>query len=158
MTNFVSPVKNLSGYPSWNGYYAADSGADIIVPIGTEIRAIADGRIIYSERGHTVWGTTVNAGIDTPYSILVKLNEPYTYNGRTYYYYWMTHLAELYINVPDGGATRPVLAGDVLGKSGQGNKVPHLHLGLIINRQQASEADWMKPAELAALVKSCRIV
>ena len=154
MSQFISPIKGLQSKQGWDGHYPADSGADINVPVGTEVYAIADGQIIYSERGHTPWGTSINAGIDTPYSVLVKLDAPFIYRGRTYYFYWMTHLSELYINVPDGSTTRPVKMGDKLGKTGLGNKVPHLHLGLIINRQQASEADWMAPATLAALIKT----
>lgn len=115
-----------------NGGYDADSGLDILVPTGTPCLAVADGRIIYSERGHTPW---VNPP-DTPHSVLLQLDEPFEYRGHKVNFAWYTHLSRLAYSVPDGTEPLVVKAGQVLGWSGVGNKVPHLHLGLISNRAQ----------------------
>ena len=145
----ISPIQNLD--PGRVRYYDADSGVDIYTPVGTPVVAAADGEIVYSERGHTSWTTAP----DTPNSILLQLKTPLFVGGRKYSYCWYTHLSALAYNVPDDdGAGTIVKAGDYLGKTGTGNSVNHLHFGLLVNRAQESEADWMAPADLAALLKS----
>lgn len=115
-----------------NGGYDADSGLDISVPVGTPVYAVADGEIVYSEYGHTPW---VNPP-DTPYSILLRLAAPFQYKGHGVNYAWYTHMSRLAHDVPDGTTPKKVKRGALLGYSGTGNKVPHLHLGLIEDRQQ----------------------
>lgn len=128
--------------------YAADSGVDIHVPVGTKVVAAADGYVLYSEYGHTPWTNPP----DTPYSILILLKNPITIKGKTYKYLWYTHMKTLTINKEDDGSRgREVKAGEILGTSGCGNKVPHLHFGLLINRAQ-NDGDFMPPFELEKLI------
>lgn len=136
-----------------NGAYSADSGADVLCPVNTPIVAAFDGTIVYSEWGHTVWGTTQRVGIDTPYSILIELDRPLEDRGKTYFYTWYTHLKSLVYNVPDDGNNGPrVKAGATLGYSGIGNGVPHLHFGILADRRQRGPSDWMAPARVAELL------
>jgi len=129
--------------------YAVDSGIDIHVPEGTKVVAAAAGWILYAEYGHTSWVSPP----DTPYSVLIELEEPLTRNGRVYRYLWYTHLKKLLFNKADDGQRgRKLEAGDVIGVSGTGNRVPHLHFGVLVNRSQASAADWMDPFELEKLI------
>jgi murein DD-endopeptidase MepM/ murein hydrolase activator NlpD len=145
----ISPIKNLD--PEKVKYYDADSGVDIYTPVGTSIVAAGDGELVYSERGHTKWTTPP----DTPNSILLRLKTPLYIGGRTYSFCWYTHLSEIAYQVPDDGQAHTIVkAGNYLGKTGTGNSVNHLHFGLLVNRAQAVESDWMAPADLAALLKS----
>ena len=144
----ISPIVNLE--PERIRYYAADSGVDIYVPVGTSVVAAGDGEIIYSEYGHTPWVTPP----DTPNSILLKLKAPLNVGGRVYPFCWYTHLSALAYQIPDDGAQHTIVkAGNYLGKTGTGNNVNHLHFGLLVNRAQAVPGDWMAPADLAALLK-----
>ena len=115
-----------------DGGYDADSGLDILVPVGTPCYAVADGRIIYSEHGHTTW---VNPP-DTPNSVLIQLDHPFDYQGHRVNFAWYTHLSSLAQAIPDGSMPVPIRAGDLVGKTGLGNQVPHLHLGLVEDRAQ----------------------
>lgn len=115
-----------------DGGYDADTGLDILVPFGTACYAAADGRIVYSEPGHTPWTTPP----DTPNSVLVELAQPFTYQGYQVNYAWYTHLSSLSQQVPDGSEPVPIRAGDLVGHTGIGNRVPHLHFGLVEDRAQ----------------------
>jgi murein DD-endopeptidase MepM/ murein hydrolase activator NlpD len=136
-----------------DGGYDADSGLDILVPVGTQAFAGADGDLIYAEYGHTPWGTTENVGIDTPHSALIKLASPLTVDQTTYNFIWYTHLSALDMNLADGSPPIRVKAGDKVGKTGIGNKVPHLHFGVVQDRAQTVTlpqrrvADVIWPAE-----------
>lgn len=129
---------------------ATDSGLDLAAPAGTVCYAASSGRIIYSEYGHTKWKTPP----DTPNSILIELDTPITYAGRTARYIWYTHMSKLVFNVHqrDGQNIR-VKAGDVLGESGLGNSSPHLHFGIIINTNQASPADYFSSDQVREVLK-----
>lgn len=118
--------------PSQVRNYAADTGMDVHVPVGTPVQAVADGTLVYSERGHTPWTTPP----DTPNSILLKLDRPFAFKGKTWRYAWYTHLGDLAYQVPDGGAGRRVAAGTRLGTTGRGNSVAHLHFGILTDRAQ----------------------
>ncbi len=158
----TSTIKN-------NGTYRGDSGIDILVPKGTPVVAAADGVIIYSENGHTPWGTKKYIGIDTPGSILIRLDKPFEHptsksSNKIYPYIWYTHLSGLAHNFPpkwnvtkemcDGtgeSIERIVKAGDYLGKTGLGNRVPHLHFGVPVD---FSQSDWVDPFFLADYIFS----
>ena len=144
----ITPIKNMQ-IKDTNTWYPADTGMDIAVPVGTEVRAVADGTIIYSEFGHTPWQTYP----DTPGCILVKLDVPQSINGTDWTLVWYCHLSSLANNVPDDGAhCKKVSMGTVLGKTGIGNQVPHLHFGILTNREQA-DGDFMEPAKVAEYIR-----
>lgn len=156
MAHFITPIANLCTNPAWNPpngvswkqAYASDSGADIGVPRGTPVRAMANGKIIYSEWGHTEFNDPRKG--ETPGSILVELDTPLVHQGVTYYYYWYTHLMSFSFTVRSGqyppyvqDPPRRVTQGTVLGTTGFAN-TPHLHLGIIIRRAQRN-GDFMPP-------------
>ena len=127
-----------------NGAYAADTGIDILVPVGSPVVAAASGTIVYSERGHTPWNTPP----DTPNSVLMALDRPIPYQGREYGLLWYTHLSRLRFQVPDGSGHGPHLSqGDLVGWSGVGNRVPHVHMGIAADRPQTL---FVPPGQLVA--------
>jgi hypothetical protein len=119
-----------------NGGYKEDTGLDILVPVGTKVICPADGFIIYSEKGHTPW----NKPPDTPYSVLIKLKEPFIYNKISYNYIWFTHLSKLEKVIKDNyygsHQLNPIKQGDAIGRTGTGNRIPHLHFGIVQDRAQ----------------------
>lgn len=99
--------------------------------------------MIYSEKGHTPWKIPP----DTPYSILIKLDTPISCGGATRYYMWYTHMSflEYYVKLTSEYATQfgktpvpqfHIAVGAYLGKTGLGNKSPHLHFGVVTNQDQ----------------------
>ena len=129
-----------------------DSGLDIFAAVGTDVYAAASGYIVYSEYGHTFCAPPTYPN-DTPNSILIKLDDPITYNGRTAYYMWYTHLSSIVFNVKDGSAlTTHVTAGQKIGASGIGANSAHLHFGIIINKAQSNSNDWFSPTEVRTLL------
>jgi RHS repeat-associated protein len=126
--------------------YPADTGLDISAPVGTPVFSVTSGTIVYSEFGHTRWQRKdPNTGqyIDTPFSVLIKLDNPITYkDGRSVNYVWYTHLSKLvYEKHRDDGQTIHIGQGDLIGYSGTANSSPHLHIGLIINQSQEQYPD-----------------
>jgi len=123
---FASPMK--SGTTQGTGYEHA--GLDIHAPIGTPIYAVADGKITYSEYGHTE-----NTGShETAYSVKILLDKPFNYGGVTYISAYYTHMQKnLVYNVAcnkHGGTksnTISVKKGDLIGYSGTANYAGHLH-------------------------------
>ncbi len=149
------PIPNLDpNDPKVIQAYESDSGVDIHVRKGTKVYAAASGRVLYSEFGHTPWGTVWNPREDTPYSILMQFDKPYTHNDVIYYYMWYTHMSQLVYKVRDG-IDNPIhiTQGAYLGKTGIGNLVPHLHFGILKNRLQQN-GDFMEPFKLQKLLKS----
>ena len=129
-------------------YTLRDTGIDIKVPVGTSIIAAGSGTIIYSERGYTNWGTIDNPGLDTPFSVLIKLDKPIEYKGKTYSYHWYTHLSTLTQEVSDQSLKIKIKQGDSIGKVGLGNKVPHLHFGILTHSDQ-EDGQFMESYEAA---------
>ncbi|MCL2423530.1 MAG: peptidase inhibitor family I36 protein [Micrococcales bacterium] len=110
---------------------AGDSGLDISAPKGTPVYAVADATINYAEYGHTPWTTPP----DTPYSIGMTLDTPVVVNGVEYRYVFYTHLSSLDINKKDGSSTVVrVKKGQLIGRSGLGRAVPHLHISFYQSR------------------------
>jgi len=138
----ILPIKNLKR-ENFQAY-AGDSGVDIAVPLSTPVYAAAAGRIVYSEQGHTPWTTPP----DTPGSVLIQLDTPIVVNGENYYYHWYTHLSYRVFTVADGSsAVVRIKEGQEIGSTGLGNKVPHLHFGMLIRRAQ-QDGDFMPAMEL----------
>lgn len=139
--------KNDGGYP-------ADSGLDILVPVGTPCVACADGELVYSEPGHTPWIEDTNLdlpGFQGPSSVLLRLARPFQAHGLKVRYAWYTHLTRVEHQVSDGDSPRPVRAGDVIGWTGIGNRVPHLHFGLLSARSQR-QGEFLTDRQVAELV------
>jgi murein DD-endopeptidase MepM/ murein hydrolase activator NlpD len=131
----ISPIAGTS----WknNGGYDADSGLDIIVPKGTPARAAADGIVEYAEHGHTPWATPP----DTPNSVRIRLHAPVVLHGITYSWIWYTHLSEIDSSIKDKFNV-PIKAGAPVGKTGIGNKVEHLHFGVLVDQAQTQTMPW----------------
>lgn len=138
-----------------DGGYDEDTGLDIIVDAGTQCIAAAAGEVIYAEQGHTPWIEDVD--LDTPefqrpHSVLIKLDNPITYAGKDFSFIWYTHLQSVdsAIAKADGDSrTVKVKAGDPIGRTGIGNKVEHLHFGIVVDRPQD---DWIPHQEIAKLI------
>ena len=149
--NWITPIPSLK--IEHVTPYNSDTGCDIDVPTGTPIRAVADGEIIYSESGHTSWVASWEHPHDTANSILMKLKAPLLYNGVTYPLVWYTHLSMLAYDVPDGSLPRKVKQGEILGRTGTGNDVPHLHFGILSHREQ-NEGDYMEPGTVGHIMRA----
>lgn len=137
-----------------DGGYPADSGLDILVPVGTPCVACADGELVYSEPGHTPWYEDTNPdipGLQGPHSILLRLDQPFSAYGLTVRFAWYTHLTRVAYDVPDGGPPRRVRAGELIGWTGIGNRVPHLHFGLLSARTQR-EGEFLTDRQVADLI------
>jgi LysM repeat protein len=120
----IKPMKSATVQGVGNDH----GGADLFAPMGTPIYAIANGKITYSEYGHTV-----NTGKhETPYSVKILLDQTITYAGTSYPYVYYTHMqSNLVYNVGSSGSkpnTISVKQGQVIGYSGTANNSPHLHL------------------------------
>ena len=147
--SLINPVPS-SGWNE-NGGYDGDSGLDILVPAGTPCICAADGVVEYAEVGHTPWweDTFLGNGIfDPPHSVRVRLDEPITLNGTTYYFIWYTHLYKVDASILNKFEV-PIEAGAPVGLTGIGNRVPHLHFGVIQDRPQNV---CMSHQEIAALI------
>lgn len=148
-TDYFMPLPSVT--EAKEAGYDADTGLDIYAPVGTPAHSIANGKIIYSEKGHTSWQANDKHPHDTGNSVLIQLDEPLKKNGKVVTapdgqpvkYIWYTHLSELTFNIKDGSAPKAIKAGELVGKTGTGNDNPHLHFGLLSNRSQA-ESTFVK--------------
>ena len=144
----INPVPT-SGWNE-NGGYDGDSGLDILVPANTPCVCAADGVIEYAEPGHTPWyeDTYYGNGIfNPPHSVRIRLDEPIELNGETYYFIWYTHLYKVDSSIFNKEEV-PIKAGDPVGRTGIGNRVPHLHFGVIKDRPQNVCMSHQEIAEL----------
>jgi len=138
-----------------DGGYDEDTGLDIIVDAGTLCVAAADGEVIYAEEGHTPWYEDTDLrkfGIQPPHSVLIELDDPISYAGKDFSFIWYTHLQSVDPSIAkaDGdSSTITIKAGDPIGRTGIGNKVEHLHVGIVVNRPQD---DWIPHQEIAKLI------
>ena len=145
-------VSNLSGnlttylngrliFPTTgNGYDSYDhNGIDIVTSeLGVPVYAPADGKIIYSE-----WGHTSNKGPnETAYSVQIKLDKPISYTGLwstgqndainktdNITSIFLTHMMGIKNRISSFGSV-PVKQGELVGFTGVANNTPHLHMTL----------------------------
>lgn len=149
---FLNPIPGSTRQKS-DGEYSSDSGLDILTPYGTPVHAPASGWIVYSEHGHTPWVPCPEHPKDTPNSVLMVLDQPIEVDGKKYAWVWCTHISRLAHQVHEGdGQHVRVNAGDIIGWTGIGRSIEHLHIGIICGRAQASEQDWLAPHLVAGLV------
>jgi len=144
-------VKGSSGY-------AADSGLDIVGKTGDPIVAPVSGTLLYAETGHTSWSDDSNPdkpGKQSQHSFLIQLSKPFKYGGKLIKYAYGTHLSSLSNSVANKSGT-PIRAGQTIGQMGVANKVPHLHLGLLQNRAQSSESDWLSNTQVKSVLTASR--
>lgn len=147
--NLINPVPSSN----WNnnGGYDSDSGLDILVPVGTKCVCAADGIVEYAERGHTPWFEDTNlstALFDPPHSVRIKLDNPLEVNGDAYPFIWYTHLFKVDSSILNKFEV-PIKAGDPVGLTGIGNRVPHLHFGIVFDRRQSK---WVSHKDIAKLI------
>ena len=134
----VNPTPNTNILENKGGY-AADTGLDIIGKVGDPIVSPVDGILEYAERGHTVQmgqdSDPTKPGIQDQLSFRIRLNKPFTFDGKKVNFVYGTHLATL-----DAGVANkfdiPIKAGQRLGTMGVANNVPHLHIGFVEDRAQ----------------------
>ena len=134
---FINPVPSVN-FNLNRGGYDADSGLDIIGPEGVDIVAAFPGKIVYAERGHSLQmgQSSSSKGYKDQHSVLIELDNPFNFNGKLIKYAWYSHLQELDPEIA-GKNGKHVKAGQRLGALGIANKVPHLHFGLLGDRQQS---------------------
>jgi len=118
--------------------YAGDDGLDIHCPQGTPVMAAKDGIIVYNDpSGHSCWeGPGNDTGV-----IRIKHND----GTET----WYAHLSERDENLKPG---TEILAGQIIGKSGTANNVPHLHMSIFYS-SGGDEGGFMDPFEMADMFK-----
>lgn len=147
--SIINPVPS-SGWDN-NGGYNSDSGLDILVPVGTKCVCAANGVVEYAERGHTPWFEDTNlstAIFDPPHSVRIRLDRPIELNSISYPFIWYTHLFRVDSEILNKFEV-PIKAGDPIGLTGIGNKVPHLHFGIILDRRQTK---WVSHKDIATLI------
>lgn len=111
------------------GGWFGDTGLDIAGD-HLPVYAIAAGTVDYAERGHTPWMTAP----DTPLSVRIAFDAPLDWKGHRVTHAYYTHMSRLEFEQPEGAPVhRHVEAGELLGTSGIGNHVAHLHLGLLMD-------------------------
>lgn len=146
---FANPVPT-SGWDN-NGGYDSDTGLDILLPVGTKCVCAADGVVEYAERGHTPWFEDTNlstALFDPPHSIRIRLDDPIRINGTSYPFIWYTHLFKVDSAILNKFEV-PIKGGDPVGLTGIGNRVPHLHFGIVFDRRQSK---WVSHKDIAKLI------
>ena len=134
----IWPVTPSNGKYSF-GY--EHNGIDISAYFGTPIYALGNGKLIYSE-----WGHTVNKGCDeTAYSVTMELDNPVIINGKKVKKIFITHMSGIVYYCPMGNCNKTVKKGELLGFIGHasgtaaeiGTWAPHLHMSLYDNEYSA---------------------
>jgi hypothetical protein len=117
--------------------YFGDTGLDI-ASAPRPVHAIAAGTLDYSEEGHTRW----IGPKDTKFSVRLELDTPIPWKGHLVTHVYYTHLSAVEVIQPEGATPRHhVEGGQRLGTSGIANGLPHLHLGLLLDRN-VDQAEW----------------
>jgi murein DD-endopeptidase MepM/ murein hydrolase activator NlpD len=143
----ISPVPG-TGWRN-NGGYDGDSGLDIIIKPDSPVVSPASGLLEYAEEGHTPWweDTSPQPGFQPPWSIRIKLNVPLVISNITYRWIWFTHMSYVEPSIRNRTNIK-IKRGQALGKTGIGNKVPHLHFGIVADRSQTITLPHYKIAEM----------
>jgi hypothetical protein len=138
----IVPV--LGATAASNGMYAGAPGLDIVAPFGTPVVATASGLIVFSGADPT--GRC--ALPDANGAVLIDLDRPLDYKKTLYPYAWYTQLSRLRFNVPsDATSSVHVQQGELIGWTGCGGRLPHLHCAVVTEPHQGAFID---PRQLAA--------
>ncbi|WP_310426575.1 hypothetical protein, partial [Chamaesiphon sp. VAR_48_metabat_135_sub] len=141
---------------SRGGGYPADTGLDMMTPIGSKVVAAGAGTLEYAEDGHVRQiGEDVDPttpGFQKQKSVRVKLDTPIEYQGKTYEYNYYTHLRSIASELLNKGThsrtglrqpTR-IEAGQFLGETGTAGGGPHLHFGISADREQRNHLNYQE--------------
>ena len=133
------------------GGYATDTGLDIIGKVGDPIVSPVDGVLEYAERGHTIQmgqdSDPTKPGIQDQLSFRIRLNKPFTFEGKKVNFVYGTHLSTLDPAVANKFGI-PIKAGQKLGTMGYANNLSHLHIGFIEDRAQTRFLDFKEVRRL----------
>lgn len=145
---FQNPVPSVDLSKNKGGY-SSDTGLDIIGREGSDVVAALPGKIVYAERGHSaqMGQSSSSTGYKDQHSVLIELDKPFTYNGKAVKYAWYTHLQDLDSSIA-GKNGMSITAGQRLGAMGIANGVPHLHFGLLGDRQQTQYLNYREINDL----------
>lgn len=151
------PFQPVKGNQAW---YGGDSGDDITEKVPTTVITPVPQTLIYSEglrladHKHTPWVKSVAYPMDTPGTVLGRLDAPLMAYGQAWTYMWYCHLSALAHHIRDGiDAPMHVGAGHIIGQTGWGRGVLHLHFGILLARAQ-NPGEFMPPHQVAALVNA----
>lgn len=110
--------------------YVGDTGLDILAD-RAPVFAVAGGTLEYAERGHTRWTSPP----DTPLSARVKLDTPMITKQCTVTNVYYARMSALALEQAEGAPSPLHLQRGVrIGTTGIGNRVPHLHIGLLLRQ------------------------
>lgn len=142
------PSQNIA---SNKGGYAADTGLDILTPIGSRVVSPVSGILEYAEKGHVrQMGQDANPnapGMQDQHSVRIKLDKPFTFAGKQVNFFYATHLYQLNNSIANKSGIK-VNAGDLLGLSGVANSVPHVHVGFVKDRDQNTYLNYQQVRSL----------
>lgn len=146
----VNPVPSQNIAQNKGGY-AADTGLDILTPIGSRVVSPVAGTIEYAEKGHVAqMGQDANpnmAGMQDQHSVRIRLDNPFTFAGKKVNFFYATHLYQLNNSIANKSNIK-ISAGDLLGLSGVANNVPHTHVGFVEDRAQNSFLNYQQVRSL----------
>jgi len=149
-STFINPTPKTN-LKTQKGGYAADTGLDIHGKIGDPIVSPVSGTLEYAEQGHTAQANQDSdpntPGFQPQHSFRIKLDKPFTFKGKTVNFVYGTHLSSLDPSVANKSGIK-ISQGQLLGKMGQANGVPHLHLGLVGDRNQTEFLNFKEVDEV----------
>lgn len=142
--NYASYPTQLSGYKTYYGefifpttptketyHFVYDhNGIDIMSNFGTPVYSPVDGKLDYSEWGHT----SNRGGDETSYSISITLSKPTTVGNTTITSIFLTHMSGIRYRCTWNSCNRNVKKGELIGFTGNAagtsesvGWAPHLH-------------------------------
>ena len=148
-TNYSSISTQLTNYKTYNNgsliipttpengtynFVYSHNGIDIMATMGTPVYSPVSGTLMYSE-----WGHTKNKGGDeTAYTVSVKLDKPFTANGKTIGVVFLTHMCGIrYRCTTSTCNNQKIKMGELVGFTGNAvgtsesiGWAPHLHMTL----------------------------
>jgi murein DD-endopeptidase MepM/ murein hydrolase activator NlpD len=146
----VNPVPSQN-IASNKGGYAADTGLDILTPIGSKVVSPVSGILEYAEKGHVrQMGQDANpnmSGMQDQHSVRIKLDNPFKFAGKQVNFFYATHLYQLNSSIANKSGIK-INAGDLLGLSGVANNVPHVHVGFVEDRNQNTFLNYQQVRSL----------